>query len=78
MLPHAFSKNINLHFLSWQNDKVLEFVKNNPNYVVCGNTKYLGIEGKENSVIQGMLALLKVSEPIDNYLALKPVYMSGN
>lgn len=62
----------------WQNEEVLKFIKNNPDYVVCGNTKYLGVEGKENSVIEGMLFLREALEPIDNNLALKPIYMSGN
>lgn len=60
----------------WSNDKVLEFINKNPNYVVCGDTKYLGIEGKTNSVLKNMVRLLPSLTPIENYLALKPTYMS--
>lgn len=60
----------------WKNDEVIKFINENPNYSVCGNTKYLGLDGKEVSVIEGMLSLKKDITPIDNYLALKPVYMS--
>ncbi len=60
----------------WKNDEVIKFIDENPNYSICGNVKYLGLEGKEESVIEGMLSLKKDIAPIDNYLALKPVYMS--
>ena len=60
----------------WKNDEVIKFVNENPMYSLCGNAKYLGLEGKEVSVIQQMLSLKDDIEPIDNYLALKPVYMS--
>lgn len=60
----------------WKNDEVIQFVNENPMYSLCGNAKYLGLEGKEVSVIKQMLSLKDDIEPIDNYLALKPVYMS--
>lgn len=60
----------------WKNEEVVKFVNKNPSYSVCGNAKYLGLEGKEVSVISQMLSLKKDLTPIDNYLALKPVYMS--
>lgn len=60
----------------WKNEEVIKFINENPNYSVCGNTKYLNVEGQENSVIEGMLSLKEFISPIDNILALKPVYMS--
>ena len=60
----------------WKNEEVVKFVNENPTYTLCGNAKYLGLEGKEVSVIEQMLSLKKHIDPIDNYLALKPVYMS--
>ena len=60
----------------WKNDEVVKFINENPSYSLCGNAKYLGLEGKEVSVITQMLSLKKDLTPIDNYLALKPVYMS--
>lgn len=59
-----------------KNDEVKEIILNNPNYSICGNTKYLGIEGKETSVLTQMLSLKEVIKPLDNSLSLKPVYMS--
>ena len=60
----------------WKNEEVVKFVNENSSYSVCGNAKYLELEGKEVSVISQMLSLKKDLTPIDNYLALKPVYMS--
>lgn len=60
----------------WKNEEVIKFVNENPSYSLCGNAKYLNLEGKEVSVITQMLSLKKDLTPIDNYLALKPVYMS--
>ena len=57
------------------NDKVLEYISSHPTYTVCGNTQYLGIEGKEPDIARELYSLMKVSEPIDDPLALKPVYM---
>ena len=57
------------------NDKVLEYISSHPTYTVCGNTQYLGIEGKEPDIARELYSLMKVSEPIDDPLSLKPVYM---
>ncbi len=57
------------------NDKVLEYISSHPTYTVCGNTQYLGIEGKEPDIARELYSLMKVSEPVDDPLALKPVYM---
>ena len=57
------------------NDKVLEFINEHPNYVVCGNAKYLGVEGKEPDIARELLSLKKAIKPVDDPLAIKPVYM---
>ena len=57
------------------NDKVMEYINEHPGYVVCGNAKYLGIEGKEPDIARELLALKKVVKPVSNPLAIKPVYM---
>lgn len=60
----------------WQNEQVKKYIEENPNVSVCGNTKYLGIEGKENSVLKQMISLKEKITPLENNLTLKPVYMS--
>lgn len=57
-----------------KNDDVMKYIVDHPNYSVCGNAKYLGLEGVETNTIAEMLDLKDVLESI-NPLSLKPVYM---
>ena len=57
-----------------KNEEVMAYIADHPNYSVCGDTKYLGIEGKEPNNIKEMLDLKDSLESI-NPLSLKPVYM---
>ena len=57
------------------NDEVLEYIKNNPEFNVCGNAQYLGLENVDTNICLQMISLLKVLEPAENDLAVKPVYM---
>lgn len=57
------------------NDEVLEYIKNNPEYKVCGNAQYLGYENADNNICLQMISLLNVLEPAENDLAVKPVYL---
>ncbi len=57
-----------------KNEDVLNYIKEHPNYTVCGDVKYLGLEGVISNNNQEMLSLKNVLEPV-NPLSLKPVYM---
>lgn len=57
-----------------KNEDVLNYINGHPNYSVCGDVKYLGLEGVISNNIQEMLSLKNVLEPV-NPLSLKPVYM---
>ena len=57
------------------NDKVQEFITEHKDFVVCGNASYLGVEGKQPDIAKELLALKKVVSPVDDPLAVKPVYM---
>lgn len=59
----------------YTNDKVIEYIKDHPEYFICGDAKYLGYDGKKTNIAQGLLDLKQISKPLDNALALKPVYM---
>lgn len=59
----------------YTNDKVLEYINEHPTYSVCGNTSYLGIEGKEPDIARELLAIKKYTKKSDNPLSIKPVYM---
>lgn len=57
-----------------KNDEVINYIKDHPDYAVCGETKYLNIEGVLSNNLQEMLNLKDSLESI-NPLSLKPVYM---
>ena len=57
------------------NDKVMEYISNHPDFVICGDTKYLGIEGKRVDIAQELLSLKSCTSPFEEPLAVKPVYM---
>ena len=57
-----------------KNEDVLNYIKEHPDYSVCGDVKYLGLEGAISNNIQEMLSLKNVLDPV-NPLSLKPVYM---
>ena len=57
-----------------QNEDVLKYIEDHPDYIVCGETKYLGIEGVISNNIEEMLSLKPYLEEI-NPLSLKPVYL---
>ena len=57
------------------NDKVQEYIAEHPDYVVCGNASYLGVNGKEPDIAKELLAIKKVISPVADPLAVKPVYM---
>ena len=57
------------------NDEVLDYIAKHPNYVVCGNAKYLGLEGYDTNVCEQMISLMENIEPMKDTLGLKPVYM---
>lgn len=57
------------------NDKVLEYINSHPDYVVCGNAQYLGVQGKEPDIARELLTIKNMVEPVKDPLAIKPVYM---
>ena len=57
-----------------KNEDVLKYIEEHPDYSVCGETKYLGIEGVISNNIEEMLSLKESLDSL-NPLSLKPVYM---
>lgn len=57
-----------------KNDEVMKYITDHPDYSVCGDTKYLNVEGIESNTMKEMLDLKDSLESI-NPLSLKPVYM---
>lgn len=57
------------------NDNVIKFVNEHPRYSVCGDLKYLGLNGYKGNICEEMLTLKKDMKPVDNYLSAAPIYM---
>lgn len=57
------------------NDKVLEYIKNHPEYVVCGDTEYLGVSGYKADLIENMDFLKNNNNKVKDIYTLKAVYL---
>lgn len=57
------------------NEQVLDYIKNHPNYSICGETSYLDIKGIEGDIIAQMFDIKKHLKPHQNPLGLTPVYL---
>ena len=68
------SQEVLLNDCIMKNDEVMKYINDHPDYSVCGDTKYLNVEGIESNTMKEMLDLKDSLESI-NPLSLKPVYM---
>lgn len=57
------------------NDEVKEYIATHQDYVVCGNTTYLGIDGYVSDIALEIHSLLKFVSKCEDARALKPVYL---
>ena len=57
------------------NDEVKQYIAEHLDYVVCGASSYLGIEGYISNVLEEMLSLKNSIVPMKDSLGLKPVYL---
>lgn len=57
------------------NEEVKEYINKHKDYSICGDTKYLGIESKSFDLVNTMNELAKLSEPVNDPLGVKPVYL---
>lgn len=60
------------------NDQVKEYINNHKDYVVIGDTSYLGIEAMKPNEIEGLVSFMDVVEEEKNILSVKPVYLKDN
>ena len=58
-----------------KNDEVKEYIDNHPDYVVCGDTSYLGIDGYKANICLEMLSLKDVATKYDDSLGVHPLYL---
>ena len=57
------------------NDEVMDYIKEHPDYSICGNAAYLGYENKDCNICEQMISLLPYLKKCENDLSLKPVYL---
>lgn len=59
----------------WANEKVKDWIKKNPDFVLSGDTSYLELEGKKPNVLLGMLEARKNIKQSEDIFLLKPIYL---
>ncbi|MCD8195179.1 MAG: tRNA (adenosine(37)-N6)-threonylcarbamoyltransferase complex dimerization subunit type 1 TsaB [Coprobacillus sp.] len=59
------------------NEEVKEYINSHPDYVVCGDTKYLDIESYKSDVLKEMLFLKDTLKKEENPDLLSPVYLKS-
>ena len=57
------------------NDEVKQYINDHPDYIVCGSTKYLGIDGYQSNIAKEMFSLAGRVPECEDSRALKPVYL---
>lgn len=59
----------------WDNDAVLKYISEHPDYSIMGDVSYLGIEGKKPALFRNLLQGSKEKYRVANVLEAKPVYL---
>lgn len=57
------------------NDEVLNYIRMYPNYELCGQLDYLGLEGKDNNPLFKMASLIGQLSSSVNPLKVNPIYL---
>ncbi len=58
-----------------KNNELIAYINEHPDYVVCGDTNHLNIEGKIVNILQQMVSLMPYLKAEKNHLSVTPVYM---
>ncbi len=59
----------------YKNEEVLKYIEEHKGYSICGDIKYLNLNGIESNIFLQMLSLKKTTKPMLDTLGLKPIYM---
>lgn len=62
----------------WENEKVMAFIKEHPDYSVSGDVEYLGLENKKRNVLDNLVALSKERNLCEDILSARPVYLKDS
>ena len=60
-----------------ENKDLLEYISSHKDFVLCGELKYLNLEGYKSNIAEEMFSLKDVLIPDKNPLLIKPTYMKG-
>ncbi len=60
------------------NPKVLEYVNEHPDYLVCGDVSYLGLEAKEPEILANLSRMQDKEHLSEEPLGATPVYLKDN
>lgn len=58
-----------------ENEKVLEYIKNHPQFVLAGELSQLGLKSAPINVIEQLLNTINDAHKVSNIFAVKPVYL---
>lgn len=58
-----------------ENKDLLEYISSHKDYVLCGDLRYLQIEGYKSNVAEEMFSLRNVIDASENPLGIRPTYM---
>lgn len=58
-----------------ENDKVLDYISKHPDYVVCGDANYLGVEGYKADLLENMYFLKNEENKVKDIYSLKAKYL---
>ncbi len=60
------------------NKDLLDYIANHPEYKVCGDVSYLGLEGYQANILESLNKLMIERNLEKDVLASKPVYLKDN
>lgn len=59
----------------YTNEEVKKYIQEHPDYIVCGDARYLGLDISKSEITKQMMLLKNSLEKLDDNLGLKPIYM---
>ena len=68
-------ENVVLNDTVLTNDEVKEFINNHPDFEVVGDCSYIEISAKKPTILEGLLSLKDIVEPVEDILSVKPIYL---
>lgn len=71
----VYNSSSNINDTIYTNEEVLKFINDHQDYVVCGDTNYLNIEGYKANLLSNLLALKNENNLVKDIFTLKATYL---